>query len=166
MPFRNQTALHAKIVFLRFQAVILTTGNAEFELVGQLPAKIPGIQRLGNLQSIDTSAGATPPTLTCGNSAHAGTAHAGGNIAFSQSRLYLVNILKLDKGNLNALTGSQMYVALAIFICHCLDGCQLLGSNGTAYHPQTQGKSILLLLAHEASRFQRRVIYCHNDLSS
>ena len=59
-PFYLNAALDSQVVFLRFQAVVLTSGNAEFEFVRQLLGKIPlvqflcqsiGIQPLGQIAS-------------------------------------------------------------------------------------------------------------------
>ena len=103
-PLDLYAALDTNVIFFRFKAVVLTACDAELELVRKLPCEISFIKLLCKSVCIYTAAWTDRSSLTGCDSSYSRSAHARFCVALCKSRLYLVNIVKLYKRYLNALT--------------------------------------------------------------
>ena len=152
-PCHLHRALDAEIVFLGFQAIVLASGDAEFELVRKLAGEIMRIQLLGKCKGVNTAAGTNCLALTGGHGADSGTAGTGFHAALRQRRFDLVDLAELDERNFDALPRGQMHMPVTVFCCNLCDFRKLLCTDIAADNTEPQRKTILLLLPHEAALF-------------
>ena len=103
-PFYLYSAFDTNVIFFRFKAVVLTACDAELELVRKLPCEISFVKLLCKSVCIYTAAWTDRSTLTGCDSSYSRSANARFCVALCKSRLYLVDIVKLYKWYLNALT--------------------------------------------------------------
>ena len=103
-PLDLYAALDTNVIFFRFKAVVLTAGDTELELVRKLPCEISFVKLLCKSLCIYTAAWTDRSTLTGCDSSYSRSANARFCVALCKSRFYLVDIVKLYKRYLNALT--------------------------------------------------------------
>lgn len=164
-PLRLHAALDAEVVLLGLEAVVVTAGEAELELVRQLAAAVALVEFVREVLRVDEARGADGTALAGRDRAHARAADADGDAALVQGFLDLVDVLEADKRDLDALARGQVDVALAILLGDLLHRAELGGGEVAADGLQAHREMVLLALAHEAAFLELFIINCHENSS-
>ena len=113
-PVNLHAALDSYVIFLCLQAVVLAARHTKLKFVWQLTAKIMCIQFLRKSIGVNTSAGTDFCTLTGCDRADSRTADTRIHTAIGQLLPHLLNIIKMNEWNLNALSGGHMYISMTV----------------------------------------------------
>lgn len=131
-PLWLDAALDAEVVLLGLEAVVVTAGEAELELVRQLAAAVALVEFVREALRVDEARGADGTALAGRDRAHARAADADGDAALVQGFLDLVDVLEADERDLDALARGQVDVALAVLFGDFLDRAELGGGEVAA----------------------------------
>jgi hypothetical protein len=152
-PFGEKTAFDSQIVLLGLEAVVPAARNADFEFMGQFPAKVPGVQFFRKSACFNRTAGADSRSLAGRNGPHPGAAGAGLYLDGGKLLFYRLDIAQGHKGNFHALPGCKMDITLTVFIRDFADFFKLTGPDLAADYAKPQGKFVLLDLPHKSALF-------------
>ena len=153
-PGNLHATLDAKIVFLCLEAVILASRHAKLEFMRQFLSEIMLIQLLSQRIGIDTAAGTDGRSLTGCNCANSGPADTGLHTPLGKLLPDRLDIVKIDKRNLNSLSGGHMDIAFSVLLCYLSDRFDVLRRQISSNHLQPQRKEALELLPVDASLFE------------
>ena len=164
-PLRLDAALDAEVVLLGLEAVVVTAGEAELELVRQLAAAVALVEFVREVLRVDEARGADGTALAGRDRAHARAADADGDATLVQGFLDCVDVLEADERDLDALARGQVDVALAILLGDLLHRAELGGGEVAADGLQAHREMVFLALAHEAAFLELFIINCHGNSS-
>lgn len=164
-PRGFHAALDAEVVLLGLEAVVVTAGEAELELVWQLAAAVALVEFVREALRVDEARGADGAALAGRDRAHARAADADGDAALVQGFLDCVDVFEADERDLDALARGQVDVALAVLLGDLLDRAELGGGEVAADGLQAHREMVFLALAHEAAFLELFIINCHGNSS-